>query len=88
MTEPTLDKLTKAAQKEADSLSKEQIQSIIKATREAELEALKAAQRYYEDLAAKFGANILHNGPTPQKLNDVNSILKSIAITHISFLET
>ena len=81
-----LDSTFKAAQKAADSLSKEQVQEIIKATKEAELAALTAAQKYYVDLKVKFEGNIAHNAPIPQKLNDVNSILTSIAITQKTVL--
>ena len=71
----------KTAQKHADALTKEQVQGIIQATKAAELKALTAAERYYQDLQVQFSGDIAHNAPTPQKYNDVKSILNSIAIT-------
>ncbi|MCP5369862.1 MAG: hypothetical protein H6909_04160 [Rickettsiaceae bacterium] len=79
--EHDLNDVIKTAQKEADTLTKEQIQGIIQATKEVELEVLKKAERYYQDLQVQFSGDIAHNEPTPQKYNDVESILNSIAIT-------
>ena len=67
--EQKFDGAIKEAQKQADTLTKEQIKNIIEATRVAELEALTAAEKYYNDLKKSPQSN-----PSKNLKNNIDSI--------------
>lgn len=74
--EQKFDGAIKEAQKQADTLTKEQIKNIIEATRVAELEALTAAEKYYNDLKKSPQSN-----PSKNLKNNIDSILQNIEVT-------